>query len=135
MTIRPHQEGWFVNLAESMPDEGGAYVVRALGDDGQAMPIGRALGVDPEGILYIGKATRFVSRVAHLVNRLEHDDKTVGHEFVRRYRASEKAQAAFPLDCLVVDLYPSSDPAEEERARLNQYIAEWAEPPPFNRSG
>jgi len=53
-------EGWFnlIKLEESkfsdLPPKVGVYEIRCRSKDG-IIPIGRAGGVDPEGILYVGQ--------------------------------------------------------------------------------
>ena len=133
-TLCPFESGWYRALIADVGSAGGAYVVRAVDESERPAPIGRLFGTDPHGVLYIGLASRFVSRAAELLHGLEHAHKPCGHGFVRRYRRLRMAQA-LPLERIRVDLYVSGDPKRAEKDRLAAYEAQWGELPPFNRSG
>ena len=50
----------------SVPTESGVYCVRASQDGKHALPIQRALGVDREGIVYVGESRNLLDRIGRL---------------------------------------------------------------------
>ena len=125
---------FFDILVAEHGDQGGAYVVHATTADGAPMSVGRVLGDDQLGMLYIGRGKSFRSRVAFLSHTLRNSHFKKKHEFVRRYNRHPGLESRFRSELLMVKLYPSPDPVAEERRLLNDYFNEFGEVPPFNRA-
>ena len=61
-----------------VPEDSGIYCVHATRDDKSPLPIPRALGVDNEGIVYIGESINLFKRIGSLWWIM--DDKPQDHQ-------------------------------------------------------
>lgn len=128
----------------------GTYRLHALNELGQFRPLSRLLGVDPEGILYIGGSTGSLAnrigrvRVSIISAYRESDFAAYAHlddyhdpgahQTGRRIRYVKRFFEAFPFDRLGVTL-EACTPGEEwkkENALLWQYQTQYGEAPPLN---
>ncbi|MGQ0829409.1 MAG: hypothetical protein ACT4ON_13555 [Bacteroidota bacterium] len=111
--------------------KGGVYKIIAV-KDGQRVPINRFLGIDKEGILYIGKATSYINRVISLKTSISPEYRGKGHICGRRYKSNEKIAEYFSYDNLFIDLIQSETPEADEDTLLKTYFKEFGEAPPLN---
>lgn len=111
--------------------KGGAYKLVAI-EDGNRMPIGRLLGTDNEGILYLGKADSFKTRVIELKKSITEGFISSAHECRARYKTSELIREKFPHKNLWIQLIPSDTAIVKESELLKEYIAKYGEAPPLN---
>ncbi|PAP79486.1 hypothetical protein B1759_14275 [Rubrivirga sp. SAORIC476] len=123
-----------VLIYEGFEWTGGAYVVRAVDEAGQPFRVSRLLGTDETGVLYIGKAKVFGSRVVHLRKCVLPKFKTSNHAVAYKLDNHDGIRSAFPPECMVVDLYGDQDPRGKEKALLLEYFYAFGESPPFNKS-
>lgn len=94
-------------------------------------PVPRLLGTDPDGILYIGKATDFLDRfIARTRGLGEGKDQT--HGFAKAYRQHAPTVAAFPIENLRFTLRFAVNPREAEIEECGAYRQRFGEFPPFN---
>lgn len=112
-------------------NRGGSYILFSKNDN-EVRPISRALGKDPSGTLYVGKADCFLDRVINLKKSLSPNYKSGNHICGRRYKKMEKFVSMFPFETLYVELTEHSNPEELERIRLENYVQEFGEVPPLN---
>ena len=115
-------------------NKGGVYQLFYKGK-GKVRPIGRFLGIDHEGILYIGKATRFLDRIIELKKTIDPQKKSASHICGRRYNKSENIRKEFPFKNLFVRLIENSQPEKTEKELLNDYFTIFGEVPPLNANG
>lgn len=118
-------------IKERHQQKGGVYKVIAL-RDGQRVLINRFLGADPNGILYIGKATSFIERVTDLKKSISPEYKGSGHICGRRYKANPNIAKLFPYHILHIELIETDTPEEMERSLLTEYASFYGEVPPLN---
>ncbi len=118
-------------------DKGGVYKLHCLVEVGgeKVEETSRLLGVDGEGVLYIGKAMSFTDRVVNLRKALLPNVKSSDHICGRRYwnPRFEGLRDRFPFERLCVTLKESDNPEELEREELDIYCRTFGEPPPLNR--
>jgi hypothetical protein len=122
---------------KNIPKGCGVYRVHCLNGNGEVVPIPRVLGVDPRGVLYIGKATSFAERVSNLKKTISPDYQGQSHVCGRRYKNKtyESFGQRFPFHRLCVSFEPSAAPAVAEAAALTAYVQQFGELPPLNRQG
>jgi hypothetical protein len=127
------------NFSANAPTGGGIYRVHCFADHSYAsvLPVQRVLGIDTEGVLYIGKADIFASRVAHLKKSILPTYRGSGHICGRRYRNALYSSLAprFPAHHLCVSFQPDASPQKAEEAALRAYVQQFGELPPLNRLG
>lgn len=119
-------------------EQAGCYVLCSQ-DGARFRPVSRALGVDDNGVLYIGAAKCLSTRAMDLrkalcaaVGRDEYTDIDA-HGCGRKY--SETWHRLFPFESLVVALHPTAagDPRwATEIDLLQEYENQFGETPPFN---
>ena len=95
-------------------------------------PIGRLLGDDNYGVLYIGKGVILstASRVGKFINALNNTESR--HNGGIRLNAPNILNK-FPIENLKVEITLTESPEELESNLLHQYNEEFGEMPPFNR--
>jgi hypothetical protein len=108
---------------------GGIYKLLSI-KNGNIVPIGRAVKQDDNGILYIGKANSFLSRVITLKKSILNNSG--GHIAGRRYNKLPTFIEKFPPDSLYVILEHSDNPKALEDKYLNEYQKIFGEVPPLN---
>lgn len=121
-----------------VPKGGGVYRVHCMDAEYHAvLPVSRVLGVDPDGVLYIGKATAFTERVINLKKAISPDYQGQGHICGRRYKNPlyETFGRRFPFERLCVSFESNETPDAAERNALNDYARLFGELPPLNRQG
>ena len=114
-------------------ERGGIYVLSCLDETGCTQKIHRLLGEDPEGVLYIGKASSFLDRVIELKKSLSPLHESRGHECGARHKEHQGISAQFPYERLQIQLIAADDPRGAETKALQQYIEKFGELPPLNR--
>jgi hypothetical protein len=116
---------------------GGVYILKSYVNEkrNNIKPISRFLGIDKEGILYIGQTIHFFDRVIALAKTIAPDYKTASHECGDRYNANQKIKLEFPYNILFVELIESVEPKKTETKLLSKYVKEFGEVPPLNRNG
>jgi hypothetical protein len=110
---------------------GGVYKIIAA-RDGMRIPVNRFLGVDSEGVLYIGKATSFLDRVIDLKKSISPDYNGTAHICGRRYKSNPNIAVSFPYDILHIEFIQSDHPEKLERELLTEYAKQYGEVPPLN---
>lgn len=98
------------------------------------LKINRVLGIDNEGILYIGKSVNLRERLRMLKRSFNQKPKAYGHTFGKKYNENKKLENAFPLKSLYVSYKTTTVPKTLETKLLNKYFAKFGEVPPFNSS-
>ena len=130
-------ENLWNDINQNFGDKGGVYVLKSYLDNEVKThkSISRLLKNDDHGVLYIGKANKFLNRVIELSKSIAPDYKTTSHECGVRYKDHASIQSKFPYKTLCVELIQSEAPAREEAKRLENYLSEFGELPPLNRNG
>lgn len=105
--------------------KGGVYTLYAEKN------VNRVLGVDANGILYIGKGDilSYNNRIGLLINALSGGNQ---HEAGVRYNALGY-RTDFPVKQLKVHIALVENPERIEAEKLNSYIKQFGELPPLNR--
>jgi hypothetical protein len=113
---------------------GGVYKLQCFEDVKveTIVPISRVLGVDTEGVLYIGKAAAGLGRVGDLVKSLSPAHESEGHHAGLRYAKNPKLSQMFPFERLCITFTPADDPDVAEREMIQDYIQMFGEVPPLN---
>ena len=119
------------DINRDFENNGGTYRMFAKEND-QVLPIGRLLGKDEQGTLYIGKATRFLDRVIDLRKTLDPDYKTSTHICGRRYNKNPSIQESFPFSRLYIELARDDRPGLKESELIQEYFERYGEVPPLN---
>lgn len=121
-------------LERDYGDKGGVYKLHCLdkGKDGRFIPINRILGVDPEGVLYIGKANVFHNRIDELMKSVSSIEKRFLHPAGMRYFSNRRLQERFPSGRLCITVHPSNNPTDLEIHEMRNYFQKYGEVPPLN---
>lgn len=127
-------ESLWDQIVEYFGERGGVYKLRYLSDaeNNGFEPTRRLLGTDPEGVLYIGKATSFASRVIDLKKSLLPDYESLSHHVGIRFSRNPTLREKFDVKKLCVTLHESAQPEETEREELQAYFRKFGELPPWN---
>ncbi|WP_299804984.1 hypothetical protein [uncultured Shewanella sp.] len=123
---------WY-QIDASFDKSGGMYILSCLGDESIPRPISRLLGLDSEGILYLGMASSFLDRVIELKKSLSPSHCSRSHDCGVRYKNHQEISTMFPYDRLQIELIRSDDPKVTEQEALRKYLEEFGELPPLNR--
>lgn len=113
-------------------ENGGTYQLFCVDNQNTPIPTHRLLKTDENGILYIGKALRFLDRVIDLKKSLSPDHISTNHECGVRYKYNIKDK--FPYDKLWIKLETHENIVETEKKLLIDYEKEFGELPPLNRN-
>lgn len=100
-------------INEHFGNTGGVYKVVAVKEN-VPMEIRRFLGVDKDGVLYIGKAISYLDRVINLKKATAPKYKSSSHEFGVRYKQYPSIKIHFPFETLYVKLEQTDTPDELE---------------------
>jgi len=121
-------------LHEQYGSQGGVYILHCLDVDDEKTPIliQRVLGVDKEGVLYIGKTAPGLGRIGDLVKSISPDYKSLGHHVGLRFSKNKKLAMAFPFEQLHVSFRQADDPAVLESELIQEYFQKYGEVPPLN---
>ncbi len=117
----------------NLPETGGVYYILSCKGK-KRNKINRVLGVDNEGILYIGKSDYLKERLRMLWRVLNPKLKATAHTFGQKYNESKKLKKLFPMDSLFIDFKTSKKPKYLESKLLKRYFDKFGEVPPFNSS-
>lgn len=123
---------WY-EIDEVFGDQGGIYLLSCLDDNNKPIPIHRVLGLDSNGMLYIGKADSFKSRVIELKKSANPTYKTTSHECGVRLSEHLRLSDRFPFSKLLVTLISTPNGRVLESEYLDKYMEEFGELPPLNR--
>jgi hypothetical protein len=124
-------EDFWEKVYERHQAKGGVYKIIAV-NNYHRVPIKRFLGIDDEGILYIGKAISYLDRVINLKKSISPDYKGSGHICGRRYKSNSKIAEQFPYNYLHIELIQTDNPKQEEAKYLKEYFNKFGEAPPLN---
>lgn len=111
--------------------KGGVYKIIAV-RDGTIIPQNRFLGIDTNGILYIGKATNYIDRVIGLVKSISPKYKGSSHICGRRYKSNPNIAKQFPFETLYLEIITTPEPEVTENKLLKDYFDRFGEAPPLN---
>lgn len=126
----------YVSLAEeqfwkNIPKDGGIYKILCI-QNKKPIKINRVLGIDNQGILYIGKSDNLKERLRMIWRVLNPNLKANAHTFGTKYNGNYKLRKVFPLKTLFVSYKTTTAPKTLETKLINQYFAKFGEVPPFN---
>lgn len=125
-------ESLWIDIERAFGQKGGAYkLVSRI--SGAIKPIPRFLGIDNDGVLYIGKATCYLDRIIDLKKTMSMNSSA--HICGRRYKNHDKIKVTFPLEHMYIQLIQADIPEEKEKELLNKYVREFGEVPPLNANG
>jgi hypothetical protein len=127
-----------ISLAEkqfwkNIPENGGVYHIRCFKNN-KVININRVLGIDNDGILYIGKSDNLRERLRMLQRVLNPKLKATAHTFGTKYNDNKNLKIAFPLKTLFVSIEVAEEPKNLESKLLDKYFIKFGEVPPFNSS-
>ena len=111
----------------------GVYFIYSLNEK-KAIKTRRVLGVDKEGVLYIGKSENLRDRLRMLWRVLNTNYKANAHTFGEKYNTYKILKDNFPKKTLAIKFVISKNPKVLESKMLNEYIKKYGEVPPFNSS-
>lgn len=136
MNLRPYIKT--ISLTENIfwkhiPECGGVYFIKTHSKK-KPIRINRVLGIDEDGILYIGKSENLRERLRMLWRVINPKQKATAHTFGKKYNENKKLREAFPLKSLYISYGISTDPKVLEFKLLNKYFLKFGEVPPFNSS-
>lgn len=126
-------DSFWYEIKDTFGAGGGIYVLFCADQKGRPIAVGRLLGEDPDGVLYIGKADSFIDRVIELKKSLSPKHVSRSHECGARHKSHEAISRRFPYDQLQVDLIAADDPRASEQEALATYMNKFGELPPLNR--
>ena len=129
--IQIKDDNFWNKIHEKHGAKGGVYKIIAF-KDGQKLSIGRFLGQDKGGVLYIGKATSFINRAIELKKSISPDYNGSGHTCSRRYKGIANIALKFPFEILYMELTEGDRPEELEKKYLKSYEQIFGEVPPLN---
>ncbi|AIX50815.1 hypothetical protein PSNIH1_11500 [Pantoea sp. PSNIH1] len=112
---------------------GGVYVLRSYDAVGKPVTVPRVLDNDPDGILYIGKATLFSHRTGDMARSFSKDYLQLKHQTGERYWNNMRFQEKFPYAYLQVFMWVSTTPALLEKEFFIDYVSKYGDTPPLNR--
>lgn len=116
-----------------IPESGGIYFIYGYKNK-LPIKISRVLGIDNDGILYIGKSENLRERLRMLWRVLNPKLKATAHTFGTKYNFNIRLREAFPLKSLYVSYAISTEPHILESELLDKYFLQYGEVPPFNSS-
>ena len=118
---------------KNIPEGGGVYKILCI-QDKMPIKINRVLGIDNQGILYIGQSENLRARIRMLWRVLNPKLKATAHTFGSKYNENKKLKKAFLLKSLYVSYQITKEPKTLETDLLDKYFAKFGEVPPFNSS-
>lgn len=115
----------------------GVYKIIATKNN-KAVPIGRVLKKDRNGILYIGRTAAFNVRLLKVLkssfNPYYIKSGKSPHSFGFRYISNPAFSKLFPYEGLYLELTWTEDHVEFEKVEFKKYLDEFGELPPLNHS-
>lgn len=130
MKIKIAEEGFHA----SIPSESGIYKIYSLNKNNLPVPLARLLGIDVQGVLYIGKSENLKDRIRMLWRVLNPAYKATAHTFGVNYNSLQVIKKAFPLATLAVEFEVCKNPKAIEKKALEDYRQKFGEVPPLNGS-
>ena len=118
----------------NIPQNPGVYRIFSLDNNDIPRPMQRVLGIDNDGILYIGKSNNLNERLRMLWRVLQPNYLATGHTFGINYKSLQVIQDAFPYDTLAIEFEENAEPAIFETALIETYRQIYGEVPPLNGS-
>lgn len=121
------------NFWKQIPESGGVYFIYSYNNN-TPIKLNRVLGIDKEGVLYIGKSDNLRERLRMLWRVLNRKLKATAHTFGTKYNNNKKLEEAFPLKSLYISFRITTNPKILESELLDKYFSKYGEVPPFNSS-
>lgn len=121
-------------IQDDFADNGGLYKLYCVDENKKPIKAERILKPDNKGILYIGKATKFLDRVITLKKALSPDHISDNHDCGVRYKNLNALKIKFPYEDLWVKLIGCKEIDIAEIKLLTEYENEFGELPPLNRN-
>ncbi len=131
---RLSDENLWGKIDKDFQNGGGIYKL-FYKEDKEIRSIQRFLGVDKEGVLYIGKTNCYLHRVIELKKTIKPDMKSSSHICGRRYNKNDQVKKKFPYLNLFIELVGNVNPEKKERELLDEYFEKFGEVPPLNANG
>ena len=112
----------------------GIYFLHALDKNGRPIHLSRLLGIDKQGILYIGttKGRTLSERLSDFRKTILPGYKGSGHIAGRKYNKLPVLQKAFPYNTLAFSFRICDNPPSEEDKEIESYKQRFGEKPPLN---
>jgi hypothetical protein len=123
-------------LPNEIGQQQGVYILYALNSDLSPQPINRVLGIDTNGVLYIGQTTQqdFKTRISKFKSVMNPNLAAKKHSGALNFKEIQKLRERFPISALYVSIIPSSKPKQEESRLIEEYRQIFGEVPPLNGS-
>lgn len=131
LLLKISEDDFWKKIHMEHEDNGGVYKIISI-TNGSKNPINRFLGVDYNGVLYIGKANSFTDRVITLKKSISPKYKGTSHICGRRYKSNGNIAKHFPYENLYIELIPTDNPKKLEDKYLEEYFNKFGEVPPLN---
>lgn len=122
------------NFHITVPSRPGIYKIYSLDENDNPRHLQRLLGIDEEGVLYIGKSENLNDRVRMLWRVLQPNYRATAHTFGVNYKSLQVIQDAFPLDTLAIDFEENNMAKIYEKSLIENYRQLYGEVPPLNGS-
>jgi len=122
------------NFHLNVPAVPGVYKIFSLDESEKPIPLPRVLGIDPFGVLYIGKSDNLKNRVRMLWRVLQPNYKASAHTFGMNYKSLQIIQDAFPYDTLAIEYEENPEAKKHEKSLIESYRQVYGEVPPLNGS-
>lgn len=121
-------------LPANFANQQGVYIIYALNTDMTPQPISRILGIDNNGILYIGETTNFKKRLELFRRVMSPANASIAHSGALNLKELPALRQRFPANCIYVKVFPHQNPNAEETRMIEEYRQEFGEVPPLNGS-
>lgn len=122
------------NFHIDIPSRPGIYKIYSLDENDNPRHLQRLLGIDEEGVLYIGKSENLNDRVRMLWRVLQPNYRATAHTFGMNYKSLQVIQDEFPLDTLAIEFEENNMAKIYERSLIENYRQLYGEVPPLNGS-
>jgi len=126
--IRIEPEDFHIDI----PEQGGVYWIYSLDNNDVPYPINRILGIDTNGVLYIGESENLRDRLRMLWRVLNPEYLATAHTFGVNYNALPSLQLRFPLNTLAVEYEVNAHHKIYETKLIETYRQTFGEVPPMN---
>ncbi|NBW27613.1 MAG: hypothetical protein EBR38_03460 [Flavobacteriaceae bacterium] len=117
-----------------IPSKSGIYKIYSIDERDKPKHLQRLLGIDQEGILYIGKSENLKDRVRMLWRVLQPNYNATAHTFGLNYKSLLSIQTEFPLETLAIEFEENDNAKIFEKEILENYRQLYGEVPPLNSS-
>lgn len=127
------QKPWkYLNEEEKEPY--GIYKIRMVDPGGKPVPIRRFIGVDEEGIIYIGRSGFSDAKSNRSIAKKISEFWIGSHSGGETYRQASQRLGRHKLQVSVKFISGKRSIEREERHELLEYLSKYAELPPCNSS-